>query len=480
MLVTALIGLAAGCATQPAAWQVPELPQQARNDPARFLVITIRNDAEPAVVSPGSTPRGYGADGTYSVNERTRATTRSVEREYHLREVSAWPIASLRVHCVVVRLPPLARRSAVIARLTRDSRVDSVQPLNQFTTEESPTSEADGSDGTPPRGRSYRSLQVNLQQLGVLEAHQLSRGEAIRIAIIDTGVDYRHPDLHGRIFDQRDLVGNGSHEFTSDRHGTEVAGVIAAVSEGGDGVLGVAPASRLLVLKACWPVRSDASQADCNSFTLAQALEAAIAAHVDLVNLSLAGPPDPLLERLVRYGMAQGIIYVGAVPPEHAGPADTFPTDVQGVLAVQSAEDAHGDTRQLLAPGHNILTLVPDGHYDFASGSSLATAEVTGIVALLLADDRKLPGPEVDRILARSSRPVQTAAGSIVSVDACAAIAEALSRASCGAPAEAFQRMRRVSPRRRESDNFMKLNEVSIGTRGSDAAGTVVVTHSRS
>ncbi|MDE2051555.1 MAG: S8 family serine peptidase, partial [Gammaproteobacteria bacterium] len=188
---------------------------------------------------------------------------------------------------------------------------------------------------------------------------------------------------------------------------------------------------RLIVLKACWPLRQDVAEAACNSFTLAQALQAAITAHADIVNLSLAGPPDPLLARLIRYGMRQGIIYVGAVPPAHSGLVNAFPIDVPGVLGVQSAEDASARSRHLLAPGHGILTLVPGGRYDFASGSSLATAEVTGIVALLLADGRRMPGARVEQILARSSRRLTTPAGVLTSVNACAAVADALAVANC-------------------------------------------------
>src|SRR6185437_4991316 len=195
---------------------------------------------------------------------------------------------------------------------------------------------------------------------------------------------------------------------------------------------GVAPKSRLIALKACWPLHRDAAEAACNSFTLAQALQAAITARADIVNLSLAGPPDPLLERLIDYGMRRGIIFVGAVPAAGDGLAGTFPTDIPGVLAVQSAEDAPTGSRDLLAPGQGILTLVPGGHYDFASGSSLATAEVTGIVALLLADGRRLPAARVERILSRSSRELATPAGVVISVNACAAVADALDRASCG------------------------------------------------
>lgn len=434
ILTLAALGLLAGCALQQRALRAPELPAQARSDPGRFVVITVRNEPVLTVATPGSTPRGYAAPGVYGVSASARTITHSIERDYRLREVSAWPIESLRVNCIVARVPDLTPRDALIARLEHDSRVESVQPLNQFATET-----ADIGSNTPASGterRSYQRLQVNLRELGVLQAHRLSQGAAVRIAVIDTGVDYDHPDLRDRIVQRHDFVSDDNGSFTGDRHGTQIAGVIAATADGRPGLLGVAPKSRLIALKACWPLRQDAAEAACNSFTLAQALQAAIDARADIVNLSLAGPPDPLLARLIRYGIRQGIIYVGAVPPPHSGIADAFPVDVSGVLGVQSAEDAAGRTQHLLAPGHGILTLVPGGHYDFASGSSLATAEVTGIVALLLADGRRLAGPTVERILSRSSRQLATPAGLLTTVNACAAVADVLPRASCSGTGE--------------------------------------------
>lgn len=432
LLTLAALGLSAGCALQHSALRPTELPAQARADAERLVVITVRNDPEPAVATPGSTPRGYAAAGVYGVSARARAVTHSLERDYRLSEVSAWPIESLRVNCILARLPDLAPRSSVIARLEHDSRVESVQPLNEFTTESDSETRASPDAGpSSPASPGYLPLQLNLKELDVLQAHRLSLGAAVRIAVIDTGVDFSHPDLRGRIAARRDFVTVDPADFAGDRHGTEVAGVIAATAGGGSGVLGIAPKSRLIALKACWPLHQDATEAACNSFTLAQALQAAIAARVDIVNLSLAGPPDPLLTRLIRYGMAHGIIYVGAVAPMRSRAVDAFPVDIPGVLAVQSAEDASATSQHLLAPGHGILTLVPGGHYDFASGSSLATAEVTGIVALLLADGRRLPQARVEQILTRSSRQLATPAGVLTLVDACAAVADALARADC-------------------------------------------------
>ena len=444
----------AGCALRQNALRPPALPAQARLDPGHFIVITVRNDLQPAAPTPGSTPRGYASVGVYGVSASTRAITHSLERDYSLREVSAWPIESLRVNCIVARVPDLTLRSALIAQLVRDSRVESVQPLNEFATEAG--SGASTGPGTPPPAsntHAYLPLQRNLRELGVLQAHRLSEGAAVRIAVVDTGVDYHHPDLRGRVIARLDFVGDG--DFTADRHGTQVAGVIAATAEGGQGLLGIAPESRLIALKACWPLPQNAAEAACNSFTLAQALEAAIAAHADIVNLSLAGPPDPLLARLIDYGMRQGIIYVGAVAPANSGLTHAFPIDIPGVLAVQSAEDAGSSSPHLLAPGNGILTLVPGGHYDFASGSSLATAEVTGIVALLLADGRRLPAPRVEQILTRSSRQFATSKGVLTSVNACAAIADALARGNCGDTTEASGRKDPPATSRRQASDTL-------------------------
>ena len=480
--VLAALGLVAGCALQQDALRPPELPALARTDPARFVVITVRNDPEPGLAVPGSTPRDYAASAVYGVSARARALTHSLERDYRLREVSAWPIESLRVNCIVVRIPGLTPRDDLIARLQRDSRVESVEPLNRFTTQADPAARAGSSEPShappPSNRRTYLPLQRNLRELGVLEAHRLSEGAAVRIAIIDTGVDYRHADLRGRIIARRDFVGGGKGGFADDRHGTQVAGVIAATAAGGRGLLGVAPASRLIALKACWPLRGDAAEAACDSFTLAQALEAAITAHADIVNLSLAGPPDPLLARLIRHGMQQGIIYVGAVPPARRAVPATFPTDIPGVLAVQSAEDAVAGSQDLLAPGRGILTLTPGGHYDFASGSSLATAEVTGIVALLLADGRRLPGPKVEQILVHSLRRLSTPTGVLTSVNACVAVADALARPNCDSPSQASGRIGDAPATR--SEESMQLDEEKPHVLRVDPARPVVVTHSGS
>jgi subtilisin family serine protease len=426
--------LATGCSlTRPL--QANPVPAQVRTSAARYIVVTLRNEPSSQAEHPGSTPRGYDAAGRYGVTGSASLQAKSLERDYGLREISAWPIATLHVHCIMFQLPGATARATMIALLANDRRVESVQPLNEFTSQSIPETlraAPEASAVLAPYNDPYAKLQVSLRELAVMPAQRHSRGAGIQVAVIDTGVDFDHPDLKGRVISRRNFVDADEAKFAQDMHGTEVSGVIAAVADNGIGIVGIAPDARIIALKACWQASSGGS-AVCNSFTLAQALEAAIVVHADVVNMSLAGPPDPLLARLVSRAAAQGTIFVGAAG--RAGSGNTFPADLDEVLAVDAAEDSSGNPRHLLAPGRDILTLVPGGHYDFASGSSLAAAQISGIVALMLAEHPHLTASEVRNLLLHSSRRVDSPAGEILAVDACAALTDARGHSACGAEA---------------------------------------------
>ncbi|HEX7373875.1 MAG TPA: S8 family serine peptidase, partial [Steroidobacteraceae bacterium] len=280
-----------------------------------------------------------------------------------------------------------------------------------------------------PYNDPYAGLQLSLGQMDVAQAQQWSRGDAVRIAVIDTGVDSRHPDLRGRIAEERNYVDSNAIAFHGDLHGTAVAGVIAAVANNHIGIAGIAPGVQLLAYKACWNEPGSHGAAICNTFTLAQALAAAVDAHADIVNLSLAGPRDPLLTRIVERGMHRGVVFVGAAPP--AGADTGFPGDVRGVISVDVPGRRSGTPAVLTAPGNDVLTLVPDAHYDFASGSSFAAAQVSAVTALLLARDRKLTGDDVRRLLTRTSQSPRTSPGGYALVNACAALVALREQGTC-------------------------------------------------
>jgi hypothetical protein len=378
-------------------------------DQEQYVVITVRN---PATLLPraGSTLRDYDATHSYGISPVARRELRALASAYRLREVDGWPIAPLGVHCVVFQLPSGVGMSDTLKQLQRDHRVESVQPLHSFSTL---------STNSDP----YRGLQRNHDTMQVARAHAWSRGDNVRVAIIDTGIDTRHPDLAGRLVTAKNFV-DASARMPAEKHGTAIAGLIAAVDNNGEGIVGIAPAAKILGLKACWEPESASAAAVCNTFTLAKALVAAVEGKSDIVNLSLGGPADPLLERLVDYGIKRGVIYVGAASARERG----FPCNVTGVICVGSAGELT-DGPQLFAPGSEVLTLIPAGRYDFLSGSSLAAASVSGGIALLRARSRDLNVESALRLLAPVARDLQR--DPTPSIDVCHALERLLEHTGC-------------------------------------------------
>ena len=405
--VCLMVGLLAACAGSPLRIESSALPSAGLNAD-RYIITAVDNDAPPFVARAGGTPRGYDAVTPYGATAQALGVMRAVEHDYGLHEVSAWPIQPLNMHCAVLEIPSGSDRAEIIAELTKDRRVRLVQPLQSFATR------------TGPYNDPYVGLQRGFQEMGIAQAQLWSQGEGVKIAIIDTGADIDHPDLARNVVMAQNFVDNDAAAFRSDRHGTEMAGVIAAVANNGQGIVGVAPQARLLIFKACWQARRDADAASCNSFTLARALTAALDARVQVVNLSLSGPSDPLLGDLIQEGVRRGIVFVGAV---------SGLLDQRGVIRVENSEGRVSDDGVLHAPGTEILTLLPGGHYDFATGDSISTAQVTGVVALMLAKDRALTASAAYQLL----RETSSDAGLRGKVDACAALVALVGQGSCEA-----------------------------------------------
>ncbi len=409
------------CASSPPKIESRALSASFRLPADRYIVVAV--DSDPVTIGHAATsPRGYDTLLTYGPSTRAQRLMRSVEADYGLHEVAAWPIAPLHIHCTVLEIATQMDRSALIAELANDHRVRLVEPLQVFETR---------TDYNDP----YVGLQRGFQRMDVANAHSLSLGTGVKIAIIDTGADVAHPDLHGASIQSVNLVDSDDQQFRRDRHGTEVAGIIAAVANNHEGIVGIAPGSHLLILKACWQLQTGVDAARCNSFTISQALVLAFEAHAQVINLSLSGPKDALLHALMQEGLRRGIIMVGAAPSEAADDRDFLTQD--GIIQVASSENGSVSRSigpgmvPLRAPGHEILALLPDGHYDFSSGSSLATAQVTGTVALMLAKNAHLNSADVYKMLINHSVRVVADGGFTDSIDACATVAALLGHGVC-------------------------------------------------
>jgi subtilisin family serine protease len=416
-MLGALIVLASACSSAPVRIDSRALGNQVSLSSDRYIIVAVDNVPAAYVAHAGGTPRGYDAVASYGATAHAREALHAVEREYGLREVNAWPIGPLQIHCAVLEIPSGADRSQLLASLSKDRRVKLTQPLQTFATR------------TDDYNDPYVGLQRGFQQMDVADAHPWSRGEGVKVAIIDTGVDIQHPDLRGSVAAAVNFVDADDAQFRRDRHGTEMAGVIAAVANNREGIVGIAPNARLLVFKACWQAHSDADAARCNSFTLARALAAAFDAHAQVVNLSLAGPDDPLLVDLIREGQHRGVLFVGAAP-DTAG-VQTGLMHQAGVIEVASDESRSMIDSVLYAPGREILTLLPGGHYDFASGASIATAQVSGVVALMLAKNPGLSAPSAYRLLRDTSSSRESADGGVKGIDACAAVVTLMGQGAC-------------------------------------------------
>lgn len=410
------------CASEPPMLDpVARMNPAALGDGARQIVVTITDRGMALRSYAGGAPRAYAGGARYRGSPYAQRIAAQLARDYRLERILGWRIDALDVHCVVYRLGEERDRDLTIERLRRDPRVESVQPMQRFRT----------TAGSAGYNDPYFHLQRSAETLRVAAAHQWSQGRGVRVAVIDTGVDSMHPDLAGRVWLARNFVDDDAVRFRADRHGTAVAGVIAATVNNGLGIVGVAPRVRLLALKACWHEPGEEA-AVCNTLTLAEALAFAIATDTDVINLSLAGPYDALLERLVVAAMRRGVLVVGADPGD--GPHDlVFPTEVRGVLAVSDADaPAAGRPRaRLAAPGREVLTLVPAGRYDFVSGASLSSAMVSGIAALLLERARSLDPPAIVHVLESTASAPALTGGSVPVVNACDAVAKLVGAAAC-------------------------------------------------
>jgi hypothetical protein len=244
--------------------------------------------------------------------------------------------------------------------------------------------------------------QYALAKLRLPEAHTLAHGANVTIAVIDSAIDVRHPELANAIADSFDALGSkeGPHA-----HGTGVAGAIAAHAR----LMGSAPAARILAIRA-FGVASNG--AESTSFVVLRALDFAAAHGAQIVNMSFAGPKDALIEREVAAAAARGIVMIAA--SGNAGPKSPplYPAAYASVIAV-GATDAQdrlftasnrGSHIAVSAPGVDIFLPAPDEKYQMTSGTSFSAAYVSGLIALMLERNPALRPDGVRAIVMKTAR----------------------------------------------------------------------------
>ncbi len=245
------------------------------------------------------------------------------------------------------------------------------------------------------------------------------------VAVLDTGVDDTHPDLAGNVLPGKDLIGFGAGrgDRAWARHGTAMAGIIAAHGHGygnGDGVIGVAPEAKILpvrvILEGSDKARARARHTRGNA--LADGIRWAADQGADVINLSLgddseSAHPEPAEDAAVQYALSKGAVVVASAGNGgEKGDRVSYPAAYPGVIAV-TAVDRYGarasfSTRRwyatVSAPGKEVVIADPDRKYYEGWGTSAAAAFVSGAVALVRSAHPDLGPAQVRKLLIDTAR----------------------------------------------------------------------------
>ena len=244
--------------------------------------------------------------------------------------------------------------------------------------------------------------QYALAKLRLPQAHTLAHGANVTIAVIDSGIDLKHPEFSAATITPFDALGSkeGPHA-----HGTGVAGAI--VSHGR--LMGSAPAAKILAIRA---FGVSGKGAESTSYVILKGLDFAAAHGAQIVNMSFAGPKDGLIERGLAALAARNIVMVAA--SGNAGPKSPplYPAADANVVAVSAtdvqdklfAASNRGSYVALAAPGVDIFLPAPDDKYQITSGTSFSAAYVSGLAALILERNPTLKPEEVRAILTKTAR----------------------------------------------------------------------------
>ena len=246
------------------------------------------------------------------------------------------------------------------------------------------------------------AAQYAVTQLRLPQAHKLVRGMNVTIAVIDSGVDVKHPELVNSVADSFDALGSkeGPHV-----HGTGIAGAIVAHGK----LMGSAPEARLLAIRA---FGGGANGAESTSYVILKGLDYAAEHGAQIINMSFAGPKDPLIERGVAATASRGILMVAAAG--NAGPKSPalYPAANPNVIAVSGtdaqdklfAASNRGVHIAIAAPGADIFLPAPDDKYQITSGTSFSAAYVSGVAALMLERNPALKPNDLRAILMKTAR----------------------------------------------------------------------------
>lgn len=373
-----LLALVTACATLPS-----DLPDQDIPDGVEAVVIVL-DDLRPERRKQVASSPGYTSFRNYADDPALLRIARSLAAKHGLSVLTQWPLQNIPIQCIVIEKPD----AKTLAALEADPVVKWVQPFRDFTTM--------GIAETSP------SWPV----IPKISKHDQS-GIGVTIAVIDTSVDRSHPALKESALSQRNFAGNRGN-YRGEAHGTAMVGLMAAKPVSNSDVVGISQAANIALLRGCWQA-DEAGRGRCNTLTMALALDAAISLNPHVLNLSITGPEDRVLDRLIKEITSQGTLVVAAYDDARDA-SDRFPKVQPGVVYAYGLTDDDSRPRQsnvmvVGAPRHAV-SLAPASGYELVYGHSVAAAQVSGYAALLFSQSPEQTRATVlDDLLMLSTSP---------------------------------------------------------------------------
>jgi subtilisin family serine protease len=347
----------------------------------------------PSIEIPGQLPTSQQQGPSVSPNEIIVVLPGTLDRsagaafaaDHNSTVVDYFMLPGLNAHVFLMSVRDAAQFGQRFQKMTQDPRPLWVQSNPAFAT--SPARKLASTDPKPNIGLQYALTRVHIEP--VLD---VTRGGGVPVAMVDSGVAVAHEALAGASISVLDVIAKPNAPTTTvtpEVHGTAIASIIV-----GHGPLqGIAPDVELLAIRAFKETDPKSGAARSSAFYLSKGISAAIDRGARVINLSLSGPQDRLVAHTVEQALMARIAVIAAAGNAGPGAPPAYPAAQAGVIAVTATDDGdrlyrhanRGPYVTLAAPGVDILVAKPPKGYGYLSGTSMATAFVSGLSALMIS-----------------------------------------------------------------------------------------------
>ncbi|ERI95629.1 putative thermostable alkaline protease [Clostridiales bacterium oral taxon 876 str. F0540] len=238
----------------------------------------------------------------------------------------------------------------------------------------------------------------------------LKQKKQIKVAVVDTGVDYNHPDLKNRVLKDEgyNFLDNNKDTMDDNWHGTHVAGIIAADGANSIGITGVVGNADVKII----PIKVLDKNGQGSSDIIAKGIKYAADKEADIINFSVGfDVKDEFIRQAIRYARTKGSFVVVSAGNNNINCDNSSPAGDEGAYTVSSINEYnekssfsnYGNSIKIAAPGENILSTIPKGDYDYKNGTSMAAPYIAGVAAMVKAQNPGLTPEDIEYILDKTA-----------------------------------------------------------------------------